>query len=162
MAELRRGTAPTPRHFPTRNQIIASLALGFVVIDAAAKSGSLITGREAGERGSEVMAIPRSPLDPRSNGCNQLIRDGVILMQNGADIMAAVASTAPLKFPLKKQYGLKCHKQLLSTQTFQNAARSSFQGLAANRLMLTIKLHVATSHLQSSGRPFLNWNWRMS
>ena len=70
LAEMRPGTAPTPRHFPTRNRIIASLALGVVVIEAASKSGSLITAREAGERGSEVMAIPGSPLDPRSNGCN--------------------------------------------------------------------------------------------
>ena len=68
LAEMRPGTAPTPRHFPTRNRIIASLALGVVVIEAAAKSGSLITAREAGERGSEVMAIPGSPLYPRSNG----------------------------------------------------------------------------------------------
>ena len=89
LAEMRPATAPTPRHFPTRNRI-ASLALGVMVIEATAKSGSLITAREAGERGSEVMAIPGSSLDPRSNGCNQLIRDGATLVQNAADIIEAV------------------------------------------------------------------------
>ena len=81
LAKMRPGTAPTPRQLPTRNPIIASLALGVVVIEAAPKSGLLITAREAGERGSKVMAITRSPLDPRSNGCNQLNRDGAPLVQ---------------------------------------------------------------------------------
>ena len=113
-------------------------ARGVVVIEAAAKSGSLITAREAGERGSEVMAIPGSPIDPRSNGYNQLIRVGATLVQNAADIIDAVDQHRTVEIPPKKQYGLKCHKQLLPTQTFQNAARSSFQGLAANRLVLKI------------------------
>ena len=81
LAEMRPGTAPTTRHFPTRNRIIACLALGVVVIEAAVKSGPLITAREAGEHGSEVMAIAGSPLDPRSNGCNQFNRDGAALVQ---------------------------------------------------------------------------------
>jgi predicted Rossmann fold nucleotide-binding protein DprA/Smf involved in DNA uptake len=98
----------------------------------------LITAREASERGSEVMAIPGSPIDPRSNGYNQLIRVGATLVQNAADIIDAVDQHRTVEIPPKKQYGLKCHKQLLPTQTFQNAARSSFQGLAANRLMLKI------------------------
>ena len=87
---MRPGTAPTRRHFPTRNRIIASLALEIVVIEVAAKSGSLITAPEAGERGSEVIAIPGSPPDPRSNGCNQLTRDGATFVQNAADIIEAV------------------------------------------------------------------------
>ena len=66
------------------------MATGTVeVIEAAAKSESLITAREAGERGSEVMAIPGSPLDLRSNGYNQLIRNGATLVQNAADIIEA-------------------------------------------------------------------------
>jgi len=101
LAEMRPGTAPTPRYFPTRNRIIASLALGVVVIEAAAKSGSLITAREAGERGSEVMAIPGSPIDPRSNGYNQLIRVGATLVQNAADIIDAVDQHRTVEIPLK-------------------------------------------------------------
>jgi DNA processing protein len=99
---MRLGTAPTPRHFPTRNRIIASLALVVVVIEAAAKSGSFITALEAGERGSELMAIPGSPIDPRSNGCNQLIRDGATLGQNAADIIDVVGQHRTVEVPSKK------------------------------------------------------------
>ncbi len=84
------GTQPLARHFPARNRIIAGLALGTVVVEAAPKSGSLITARLAGEAGREVMAVPGSPIDPRAQGCNQLIREGAILVQNGADVMEAI------------------------------------------------------------------------
>ena len=87
IAEMPPGTEPRARHFPYRNRIIAGLALGTVVIEAAPKSGSLITARLAAEAGREVMAIPGSPLDPRSHGCNQLIREGATLVQNAADIV---------------------------------------------------------------------------
>lgn len=84
------GTQPLARHFPARNRIIAGLALGTVVVEAAPKSGSLITARLAGEAGREVMAVPGSPIDPRAQGCNQLIREGAILVQNAADVMEAI------------------------------------------------------------------------
>lgn len=86
IAEMPPGTEPRARHFPYRNRIIAGLSLGTVVIEAAPKSGSLITARLAAEAGREVMAIPGSPLDPRSHGCNQLIREGATLVQNATDI----------------------------------------------------------------------------
>ncbi len=86
IAEMPPGTEPRARHFPYRNRIIAGLSLGTVVIEAAPKSGSLITARLAAEAGREVMAIPGSPLDPRSLGCNQLIREGATLVQNAGDI----------------------------------------------------------------------------
>lgn len=91
LAEQPPGTEPRARHFPFRNRIIAGLALGTVVVEAAPRSGSLITARLAGEAGREVMAIPGSPLDPRSRGCNQLIRDGAILVQSVADIAEQLA-----------------------------------------------------------------------
>jgi len=86
IAEQPPGTEPRARHFPSRNRIIAGLAQGTVVVEAAPKSGSLITARLAGEAGREVMAVPGSPLDPRAQGCNQLIRDGATLIQSAADV----------------------------------------------------------------------------
>jgi DNA processing protein len=91
VAEMPPGTEPRARHFPYRNRIIAGLSLGTVVVEAAPRSGSLITARLAGEMGREVMAVPGSPLDARAQGCNQLIRDGATLVQNAADVMEVVA-----------------------------------------------------------------------
>jgi DNA processing protein len=90
IAEMPPGTEPHARHFPYRNRIIAGLAAGTVVVEAAPRSGSLITARLAGEAGREVMAVPGSPLDPRAQGCNGLIRDGATLIQCAADVIEAV------------------------------------------------------------------------
>lgn len=87
IAEQPPGTEPRGRHFPSRNRIIAGLASGTLVVEAAPKSGSLITARLAGEAGREVMAIPGSPLDTRSLGCNQLIRDGAVLVQTPEEVV---------------------------------------------------------------------------
>ena len=87
IAEQPPGTEPRGSHFPSRNRIIAGLALGTLVMEAAPKSGSLITARLAGEGGREVMAIPGSPLDARSHGCNQLIREGAVLVQAPEDVI---------------------------------------------------------------------------
>ncbi len=90
IAEMPPGTEPRARHFPYRNRIIAGLASGTVVIEAAPRSGSLITARLAAEAGRDVMAVPGSPLDPRAQGCNQLIRDGATLIQTAADVMESL------------------------------------------------------------------------
>ena len=90
VAEQPPGVEPKARHFPHRNRIIAGLALGTLVVEAAPKSGSLITARFATEYGREVMAVPGSPLDPRAQGCNLLIRDGATLVQTCADIIEAI------------------------------------------------------------------------
>ncbi len=87
IAEQPPGTEPRGSHFPSRNRIIAGLASGTLVVEAAPKSGSLITARLAGEAGREVMAIPGSPLDARSQGCNHLIREGAVLVQSPEDVM---------------------------------------------------------------------------
>jgi DNA processing protein len=88
IAEAPLGTAPAARHFPRRNRIIAGLSLGVVVIEAAPRSGSLITARLAQEAGRELFAVPGSPLDPRSRGSNDLIRQGAHLTETVADVLA--------------------------------------------------------------------------
>ncbi|MFL6765394.1 MAG: DNA-processing protein DprA [Sphingomicrobium sp.] len=90
LAEMPPGTEPRARHFPYRNRIIAGMSSGTVVVEAAPRSGSLITARLAGEAGREVMAVPGSPLDPRAQGGNQLIRDGATLVQTAADVVEAI------------------------------------------------------------------------
>jgi DNA processing protein len=91
LAEMPPGTEPRAHHFPYRNRIIAGIAAGTVVVEAVHKSGSLITARLAAEAGREVMAIPGSPLDPRSRGCNQLIREGATLVQDASEIAELIA-----------------------------------------------------------------------
>jgi DNA processing protein len=94
IAEQPPGREPLARHFPFRNRIIAGMTLGTVVVEAAPKSGSLITARLANEAGREVMAVPGSPLDPRAQGCNQLIRDGATLIQSAADVIEMIRPMA--------------------------------------------------------------------
>jgi DNA processing protein len=95
MAELALGRVPQARHFPRRNRIVAGLSAGVVVIEAALKSGSLITARLAGEQGREVMAVPGSPLDERCRGANQLIRQGAILVESAADVNEQLSGFGP-------------------------------------------------------------------
>ena len=87
VAEMPLGTAPQARHFPRRNRIIAGLSLGVVVVEAATRSGSLITARIAQEIGREVFAVPGSPTDPRSRGTNDLLRQGAILTETAEDVL---------------------------------------------------------------------------
>lgn len=84
------GLVPQARHFPQRNRIIAGLSLAVVVIEGAARSGSLITARSAADLGRDVMAVPGNPMDPRAAGCNMLIRDGSVLVRGAADIHEAL------------------------------------------------------------------------
>lgn len=90
VAEYPPGTAPQARHFPRRNRVIAGLSLGVVVVEAAPRSGSLITARLAVEAGREVFAVPGSPLDPRARGGNGLIRDGAHLTETAHDVLDAL------------------------------------------------------------------------
>ncbi len=103
VAELPLGTEPQARHFPRRNRIISGMALGVVVVEAAARSGSLITARFALEQGRDVFAVPGSPVDPRCRGSNDLLRHGATLTETAEDVLLQLAPliqpSAPLRSP---------------------------------------------------------------
>jgi DNA processing protein len=90
IAEMPIGTVPQARHFPRRNRVISGMSLGVLVIEAALKSGSLITARFAAEQGRDVFAVPGSPLDPRCRGTNDLIRHGATLVESVEDILSVI------------------------------------------------------------------------
>lgn len=86
------GLQPQARHFPLRNRIVAGLGRAVIVVEAATKSGSLITARAALDYGREVMAVPGHPFDARASGCNILIRDGALLVRGPQDVLEALGA----------------------------------------------------------------------
>lgn len=125
VSEQPMGLQPMARHFPARNRIISGLSRATIVVEAAAKSGSLITARDALDQGRDVLAVPGHPFDARASGCNMLIRDGAALIRSAADVLEALApvhlpeaqpflATAqkPAQTPLRKIAAL--HQQILS------------------------------------------------
>jgi len=86
------GLEPQARHFPLRNRLVSGLSRAVIVVEAAAKSGSLITARSALDQGREVMAVPGHPFDARAAGCNMLIRDGAVLVRGTNDVMEALGA----------------------------------------------------------------------
>ena len=93
VSEQPMGMAPQARHFPRRNRIVSGLARAVVVVEAAARSGTLITARTALDQGREVLAVPGHPFDGRASGCNALIRDGALLVRGVEDVLEALAGT---------------------------------------------------------------------
>ena len=92
ITECMPGTIPTEKHFPRRNRLISGISYGVIVVEAALRSGSLITARFALEQGREVFAVPGSPLDPRAEGANRLLRDGAGLVRSAADVLEVLTS----------------------------------------------------------------------
>ncbi|MDR7146755.1 putative Rossmann fold nucleotide-binding protein DprA/Smf involved in DNA uptake [Rhizobium sp. BE258] len=96
ISEMPFGWEPRARDFPRRNRLIAGIALGLVVVEAATRSGSLITARLAGEFGRLVFAVPGSPLDPRCQGTNGLLKDGAMIVTSPSDVIEALAPLSQL------------------------------------------------------------------
>lgn len=94
VSEMPPGYQPRGQDFPRRNRIISGMSLGVIVVEAARRSGSLITARVAGEQGREVFAVPGHPLDPRAEGTNHLLKEGATLVTSAADVLAALAPIA--------------------------------------------------------------------
>ncbi|WP_299963388.1 DNA-processing protein DprA [uncultured Roseobacter sp.] len=128
LSEQPMGLKPVARHFPSRNRIISGLSAATVVVEAAAKSGSLITARDALDQGRDVLAVPGSPIDARAAGCNQLIRDGATLIRSAEDVLEALTPlhgsapelplTLPRPAPPAPRHGLRdvasLHRKILS------------------------------------------------
>ncbi|AMY70746.1 DNA processing protein DprA, putative [Frigidibacter mobilis] len=92
LSEQPMGLDPQARHFPQRNRIVSGLSEAVIVVEAAMRSGSLITAREALDQGREVLAVPGHPVDARAGGCNALIRDGAVLIRSVEDVIEALAA----------------------------------------------------------------------
>jgi DNA processing protein len=121
------GVQPQARHFPVRNRIVSGMSQAVVVVEAAAKSGSLITARNALDQGREVMAVPGHPMDARASGCNFLIRDGAVLIRNVDDILEALApieraSSPQPELPLGGKTRVEIPKGAPQTRTLKETA----------------------------------------
>lgn len=123
LSEQPMGLVPQTRHFPARNRIISGLSRAVVVVEAAARSGSLITARDAADQGREVLAVPGHPFDARAAGCNNLIRDGATLVRHAADVAEALGLVAPDQADLPVS--------VLPALPGPEAPRRSFSDLAA-------------------------------
>ncbi len=102
LTEMPLGWEPRARDFPRRNRLISGLSLGVIIIEAAKRSGSLITARLALEQGREVFAVPGSPLDPRAEGTNGLIKQGATPVTEAADIVAVLQPIMGLEQPARE------------------------------------------------------------
>jgi DNA processing protein len=148
LGELPPGTEPQARHFPRRNRLIAGVARGVVVLEAAPGSGSLITARLSAEAGREVMAVPGHPLDPRSKGGNGLIRDGAVLVESAGDVLAvlapfAVARPVPARRPVPVRRAATPVAEAVMTQGTEFLDLLSLSGVTMDELVRASGLSAA-------------------
>mgnify|MGYP001176427727 CR=1 FL=1 len=102
ISEMPLGAQPQARAFPRRNRLISGLCRAVIVVEAALRSGSLITARFANEQGRDVFAVPGSPLDPRARGANGLLKQGAALIETAEDVLAALETVRTLDAPMRE------------------------------------------------------------
>jgi len=129
VSEQPMGLQPQAMHFPRRNRIISGIVRAVVVVEAAARSGSLITARDALDQGREVMAVPGHPFDARASGCNMLIRDGATLVRSAEDVLSALGPIAEqaqvLEEPLPESMAPTPSQPRLVAEAVRPTARKS-------------------------------------
>lgn len=154
LSEFVLGTAPKPAHFPARNRLIAALSRGCLVVEAALKSGSLITARQALELGREVFAVPGSIHSPLSKGCHTLIKSGAKLVESVEDILSELnlsVSVPTPATPMPEKTIAPEHRRLLTRMGYDPVRlddlairmEMSVDKLAAQLLLLEMEGHIA-------------------
>lgn len=139
VSEFPFGSAPQTGHFPQRNRIISGLCRGVLVVEAALKSGSLITAHMALDQGREVMAVPGSPLDPRCRGTNKLIKEGAKLIETIDDVFAAFGDTFEKK-PQKPRENHQMPKIPLESDRASVLESLSYTPIPVDQVVLELNL----------------------
>jgi len=136
ISEMPMGAEPRARDFPRRNRIIAGLSLGLIVVEAAERSGSLISARMAGDMGRTVFAVPGSPLDPRARGTNLLLKQGATLVTEANDVIETLrpldgSSAYPTDMPIQPDHGSSSMEE---PESFQPIATEEQRDIVINAL----------------------------